>query len=91
MTDLTDHVQQMTTDPDPTQPRRRLIRNPADPAFQGDGWRWTLSLFLPRWLTVLVLTEAQWEACYREWKATQAQALGRPLTPFETVWGWERL
>ncbi|HJU00250.1 MAG TPA: hypothetical protein VJ966_03485 [Actinomycetes bacterium] len=87
---LTDHAQQMTTD-QPTQGRRRLIRNPADPTFQGDGWRWTLSLVLPRWLTVLVLTEAQWHACYREWKATQEAHLGRPLDPFETVRGWERL
>lgn len=26
---------------------RRLWRNADDPTFQGDGWRWTLSLLLP--------------------------------------------
>jgi hypothetical protein len=26
---------------------RRWVRNSSDPLFQGDGWRWTLSLLLP--------------------------------------------
>ncbi len=29
---------------------RRLWRNSTDPAFQGDGWHWTLCLLLPNWL-----------------------------------------
>jgi hypothetical protein len=28
-------------------PPRRLLRNSHDPEFQGDGWRWSLSLLLP--------------------------------------------
>jgi hypothetical protein len=31
----------------PTGPARRLLRNARDPLFQGDGWRWSLSLWLP--------------------------------------------
>jgi hypothetical protein len=27
--------------------RRRLLCNARDPEFQGDGWRWTLSFWLP--------------------------------------------
>ena len=64
---------------------RRLWRFGDDPVFQGDGWRWTLSLLLPNlllWrapdgcpftLDMLVLTDAQTIACRKEWQATQAQ------------------
>ena len=31
-----------------TTVRRKLVRNSRDPQFQGDGWRWTLSLAIPQ-------------------------------------------
>jgi hypothetical protein len=34
---------------------RRLLRHADDPSFQGDGWRWTLSLLLPNVLLPLRL------------------------------------
>jgi hypothetical protein len=65
-------------------PWRRPWRGGDDPAFQGDGWRWTLCLLLPNvllWrapdgcpftLDMLVLTRDQQESCRKEWQATQA-------------------
>jgi hypothetical protein len=47
-------------------PTRQRVRNAADPTFQGDGWRWSLSFWLPWPLDLCVLTPAQRDACYRE-------------------------
>jgi hypothetical protein len=57
-----------------TMPRpRRLFRNAHDPELQGDGWRWSLSFWLPWRLSLLVLTQAQRDACWAEWEATQQE------------------
>jgi hypothetical protein len=32
---------------EPIHPPRRRFRNARDPEYQGDGWRWSLSLWLP--------------------------------------------
>jgi len=66
---------------------RRKFRNSRDPELQGDGWRWSLSFYLPYRLSMLVLTSAQREACWAEWKATQQEFarlhLGRELNSME--------
>lgn len=62
---------------------RRAWRGGDDPSFQGDGWRWTLSILLPNWLlwrspdgypnTVdqWPLTPVQRATCRLEWEITQ--------------------
>jgi hypothetical protein len=68
---------------------RPLRRGPDTDQFQGDGWRWTLSLLAPNvllWrrrdgapftLHMLVLNRAQRAPCYAEWEATQREYAAR--------------
>jgi hypothetical protein len=64
---------------------RRKLRNSRDSMLQGDGWRWSLSFYLPHPLCMLVLTAAQREACWAEWEATQQEFARRGLVSMDAL------